>query len=66
MGRQLPGSTNATDTKLWVTFAASFIQGAILYAGYLDAQKAHTLESFEGFLLNGAIQSGIVDHDALA
>ncbi|RYN24450.1 hypothetical protein AA0113_g10108 [Alternaria arborescens] len=63
--RQPPGSSNAVATKLWVTFAASFIQGAILYADNLNGTQPPTLEGFRSLLINGAIQSGVADYSAL-
>ncbi|CAN9355116.1 unnamed protein product [Alternaria alternata] len=63
--RQPPGSSNAAATKLWVTFAASFIQGAILYADNLNGTQPPTLEGFRSLLINGAIQSGVADYSAL-
>jgi hypothetical protein len=63
--RQPPGSSNAAATKLWVSFAASFIQAAILYADSLDQTQAPTLDMFRAFLINGAIQSGLADYSAL-
>jgi hypothetical protein len=63
--RQPPGSSNAAATKLWITFAASFIQGAVLYADSLNGTQPPTLEGFRGFLINGAIQSGVADYSAL-
>ncbi|EMD85886.1 hypothetical protein COCC4DRAFT_155019 [Bipolaris maydis ATCC 48331] len=63
--RQPPGSSNAADTKLWITFAASFIQGAVLFGDGLNGNQPPTLEGFRGFLINGAIQSGVTDYSAL-
>ncbi|KAL6707611.1 hypothetical protein ACN47E_003961 [Coniothyrium glycines] len=63
--RQPPGSSNSAAAKLWVTFAASFIQGAVLYGDSLNATQPPSLESFRGFLINGAIQSGVADYSAL-
>lgn len=63
--RQPPGSSDAAATKLWVTFAASFIQGAVLFGDSLDRTQPPTLEGFKGLLINGAIQSGVADYGAL-
>jgi hypothetical protein len=38
--RQPPGSSSAANTKLWVTFAASFIQGAVLFAEMSTSRPA--------------------------
>jgi hypothetical protein len=62
---QPPGSSNAAATKIWVTFAASFIQGAVLYGDGLVGTQKPTLESFRGFLINGAIQYGVTDYSDL-
>jgi hypothetical protein len=63
--RQPPGSSNAAATKLWVTFAASFIQGAVLFGDGLDGIQPSTLQSLRSLLINGAIQSGVADYSAL-
>ncbi|ORX92743.1 putative amidoligase enzyme-domain-containing protein [Clohesyomyces aquaticus] len=59
--RQPPGSSSTADTELWITFAASFIQGAVQYGNNLDSAKPPTLELFKSVILNGAYIAGIAD-----
>jgi hypothetical protein len=59
--RQPPGSASAEDTQLWITFAASFVQGAIQCIEQVDPNTAPTMELFRSFLLNGASLSGVSD-----
>lgn len=59
--RQPPGSANASDSQLWIQFAASFLQGAIHYADRLDAGTPATLDLLKSFVLNGASISGVQD-----
>lgn len=63
--RQPPGSSSLGETQLWITFAASFIHGAIQYAGRLDSTKPPTLELFKSVILNGAAISGVSDRSLL-
>lgn len=63
--RQPPGSSSAADTQLWITFTASFIQGAIQYANNLDSTKVPTLELLKNVVINGASVSGVSDRSLL-
>ena len=55
--RQPPGSEDAASTKLWVTFAVSFVQAAITSAHTLDSARLPVLEDLRTFMLNGVVQS---------
>jgi len=59
--RQPPGSTNASNSRLWVQFATSFVQGAIQNADHLNAQTPPNLDLLKGFVLSGARISGVQD-----
>ena len=63
--RQPPGSSSAADTQLWITFTASFIQGAIQYADNLNSTKTPNLELLKSVVINGASVSGVSDRSLL-
>ena len=59
--RQAPGSADAGQTKLWIQFVGSFIQGAMQHADSINPQTMPSLELFRNILLAGAQHSGIKD-----
>jgi hypothetical protein len=63
--RQPPGSSDAASTKLWVTFAVSLVQAAIMSTHTLNSARLPVLEDFKAFLLNGTVQSGVTDNSML-
>ena len=63
--RQVPGSANASQTKLWIWFVGFFIQGAIQQGASMNPQIMPTLELLQSHLLTGAQYSGISDLSSL-
>jgi hypothetical protein len=52
--RQPPGVLDSKTTKMWITFACSFIQAAMAYSGTFDATKPPDLSVFKRFLTSGS------------
>lgn len=63
--RQPPRSVTSEDSKTWIEFTVSFVQGALDAAGNIDPLDAASLPTLKSMVFAGARRSGIKDFSRL-